>query len=96
MKRVVLIGCQGMLGQDLRSRLQGSFDCLPVTEEELDISDRDRVLEWFENVRADVLINCAAYTDVDGCETHRDQAMAVNGEAPVRDDDGPGEHRFRF
>ncbi|NOY53683.1 MAG: dTDP-4-dehydrorhamnose reductase [Deltaproteobacteria bacterium] len=83
MRRVALIGAGGMLGRDLRNRLEGSYLCLPVAgRKDLDITRREEVLEWIGKARPDLLINAAAYTDVDGCESHRERAMAVNGEAP--------------
>ncbi len=70
-----------MLGTDLLNRVRGSFTCFPVDIEELDITDREKVLQWIQEIRPEVLINAAAYTDVDGCETHQGLAQKVNGEA---------------
>ncbi|OIP64325.1 MAG: dTDP-4-dehydrorhamnose reductase [Nitrospirae bacterium CG_4_9_14_3_um_filter_53_35] len=80
MKTLALIGYKGMLGRDLLKRLEDSFKCIPADIGELDITQREQVLQWIGEVRPDVLINAAAYTDVDGCETRRDLAMRVNGE----------------
>ena len=83
MKRIALIGAGGMLGKDLLSRLEVSYTCLPIAgKTDLDITRNEQVFEWIQEVRPDVLINAAAYTDVDGCESHRERAMAVNGEGP--------------
>ena len=49
---------------------------------ELDVTARESVLEKIEGARANVVINCAAYTDVDGCESNVDKAMSVNADAP--------------
>jgi dTDP-4-dehydrorhamnose reductase len=83
MKRLALMGANGMLGTDLRERLKGSYHCIPVNgRRDLDIANRAKVLRWIEEVRPEILINTAAYTDVDGCETHGVRAMRVNGTAP--------------
>lgn len=83
MKRIALIGAGGMLGRDLQARLDGPYVCLHVAgKTDLDIADKEQVLDWIEECRPEALINAAAYTDVDGCESHRERAMAVNGEGP--------------
>jgi dTDP-4-dehydrorhamnose reductase len=67
-------GAGGMLGQDVM-RLAGS-DALGLTRADLDVTDRDAVRATIGP--DDVVINCAAWTDVDGAETHPDEAMRVN------------------
>jgi len=47
----------------------------------LDISDPDAVDRWISTSRPDAVINCAAYTAVDECESHEDEATAVNATA---------------
>jgi len=49
---------------------------------DLDITDVSSVRRAFDEVQPDVVLNCAAYTDVDACETHRDEAFAVNATGP--------------
>lgn len=50
--------------------------------EALDIADFDSVISAVERHRPDVIINCAAWTDVDGCESDRGRAFAVNAQGP--------------
>lgn len=81
MKKVLLIGADGMLGGELRERLEKKYDVTGTTLETLDITDREAVLAKAEEVKPYFIINCAAYTNVDGCEVNTDLAMAVNGTA---------------
>ena len=81
MKKVLLIGADGMLGGELKERLEKIYDVTGTTLETLDITDRDAVLAKAEEVKPYFIINCAAYTNVDGCEVNTDLAMAVNGSA---------------
>lgn len=81
MKKVLLIGADGMLGGELRERLEKKYDVTGTTLETLDITDRQAVLTKAEEVKPYFIINCAAYTNVDGCEVNTDLAMAVNGTA---------------
>ena len=81
MKKVLLIGADGMLGGELKERLEKIYDVTGTTLETLDITDRDAVLAKAREVKPYFIINCAAYTNVDGCEVNQDLAMSVNGVA---------------
>jgi len=80
MKRLLVVGHRGMLGTDLVKRLEaGDVETHGADLPELDITDPAAVARAVDEVRPDVVVNCAAYTDVDGAESHRDEAMRVNG-----------------
>ncbi|MBR3614628.1 MAG: dTDP-4-dehydrorhamnose reductase [Clostridia bacterium] len=81
MKKVLLIGADGMLGGELRERLEKIYDVTGTTLQTLDITDRDAVFAKAAEVKPYFIINCAAYTNVDGCEVNTELAMAVNGTA---------------
>jgi dTDP-4-dehydrorhamnose reductase len=53
---------------------------ISATRAEIDVTDRFRLEAEVERLQPTVIINCAAYTDVDGCETDRDRARRVNVE----------------
>lgn len=79
MKKVLLIGADGMLGGELRERLEKKYEVTGTTLQTLDITDRDAVLAKAKEVNPYYIINCAAYTNVDGCEVNYDLANSVNG-----------------
>lgn len=81
MKKVLLIGADGMLGGELKERLEKIYDVTGTTLETLDITDRESVLAKAREVKPYFIINCAAYTNVDGCEVNQELAMSVNGTA---------------
>jgi len=81
MEKVFLIGADGMLGGELKQRLEKNYDVVSTTIETLDICDRNAVLKKAAEINPDYIINCAAYTNVDGCEVNYDLANRVNGEA---------------
>ncbi len=76
---VMLLGSDGMLGRAF-CELLGSLnvDLRTPTLQDCDISDPDSVERAFDPA-CDVVVNCAAWTDVDGAETHEAEALAVNG-----------------
>jgi dTDP-4-dehydrorhamnose reductase len=71
--RLVVVGAGGMLGQDV---VRISPGAIGYTHAQLDVTDRDAVGEAIR--RDDVVINCAAWTDVDGAEEHEQEAMRIN------------------
>jgi len=78
--KALVLGARGMLGQDLVKILAPEYEIIPWDLAEIDITREKETLEKIVKVRPQVIINCAAYTNVDQCETHRDQAFLVNAE----------------
>ncbi len=69
-----------MLGQDVCAAGEAAGDeILPMPRAKLDISDAAAAERALAELRPDVVINCAAWTDVDGAETADEAALAVNG-----------------
>lgn len=81
MKRVFLVGADGMLGGELKERLEKKYDVVGTTIETLDICNREAVLKKAKEIKPDYIINCAAFTNVDACEVKEELALAVNGTA---------------
>ncbi len=75
--KTVIFGAYGMLGHDLAAVFPGAV----LHGRELDITDGKAVSACIRGLSPDLVVNAAAYTDVDGCEDNRDLAFAVNGEA---------------
>jgi dTDP-4-dehydrorhamnose reductase len=70
-----------MLGRAVAEVLEAAIPgTVSATRAEADVTDRFRLEAEVERLRPDLIINCAAYTDVDGCEIDRDRARRVNAE----------------
>ena len=85
--KLLVTGAAGMLGFDvLRIGRAAGHELVavdvdaPTPEGALDITDPSAVEEVFARVRPEAVLNCAAWTDVDGAESHREQAHAVNAD----------------
>src|SRR5947209_10998367 len=79
--RIIVTGAGGMLGQDLVSAANAAgAECAALTRGELDITDAGEVDAAVATAAPDVVVNCAAWTDVDGAEAEPQEALAVNGE----------------
>lgn len=80
--RLLVTGAGGMLGRAVVEAAQRlGHDVRPATRAELDITDADAVSHAVAQLRPRAVINCGAYTDVDGAQSDRETAMAVNGSA---------------
>ena len=78
--KILITGSNGMLGHDLIEVLKDKHELLLTTSKTLDITDGDSVMDFILKSNPDIVINSAAYTDVDGCESNPDLAYNVNGE----------------
>lgn len=76
-----ITGAEGQLGRSLRKALRDASDRCLFTDRELDLTDREAVLRFAREEQIDVVVNCAAYTDVERAETEEQKAYAVNAEA---------------
>ncbi|MDY0212995.1 MAG: dTDP-4-dehydrorhamnose reductase [Desulfuromonadaceae bacterium] len=81
--RVAIIGANGMLASKLLQRAPEAIDLYLFDLPELDITDAAQVDVVLGALQPEVIINCAAFTQVDNCEIQRDRAFAVNGEGPA-------------
>ncbi len=82
MTDILMTGNQGQLGRAIeRLAADRQLSVSGSDIDTLDIADADRVERWIEEHRPQTLINCAAFTAVDDCETHKSQAKSINGTA---------------
>lgn len=89
--KVIITGSKGQLGSELKKILASGMSELgeipaeykniwiaDVDVGELDITRQEAVMTYVGKSKPDLIINCAAYTNVDGCETNQDDAFKVN------------------
>lgn len=89
MKKILVTGCNGQLGRAVNKEYAGEaveFVNTDVMDSEtsvaLDITNLDEVLKMVEDKKPDVIINCAAHTNVDACEKQWDSAYKINALGP--------------
>ena len=93
--KLFITGANGQLGTELQDMLKSGMaeigpipkayanaEILAVDKEELDLTDFSALQEMLQHFGPDVIINCAAFTNVDGCETNQDTAFLVNSMVP--------------
>jgi dTDP-4-dehydrorhamnose reductase len=80
--RIVIVGAGGRLGAALIRAYREKFDVVAFDHSQLDLGKPDNIRSEIDNLGFDILINCAAFTNVDLCEKERNQAFAINADAP--------------
>jgi dTDP-4-dehydrorhamnose reductase len=77
--KIVVTGAGGMLGRDVVAAARSEeHEVIALDRADLDVTDGDAVARRFEDAAPDAVINCAAWTDVDGAEDNESKAAAVN------------------
>ena len=90
MKKIMITGCNGQLGRALNSLYEKEQNIEIINTDvfsgdhitPLDITDVDAVLSFVKERKPDAIINCAAHTNVDKCETDIDNAYKINAVGP--------------
>jgi len=82
-KTILVIGSNGQLGTDMVRICKGAgYRTIGLDYPDVDITIEDATLTCIQKHHPDYIINCAAYTAVDNCETHPKEAFALNAEGP--------------
>jgi len=81
--RILLVGKNGQIGYELERSLQGLGEMIAVDRRQMDLTDLAQVRDVIRTVKPSLLVNAAAYTEVDKAEGEPDLAMRINGEAPA-------------
>ena len=82
MKKVLLIGAKGQVGQELQVTLPFLGEVISIGREELDLTNSEKIGQLIREIHPDYLVNAAAYTAVDKAETEPDLAYSINATAP--------------
>jgi len=80
--KIAILGAGGRLGAALMRKYRERFDVVGFNHAQLDLSNFDELHKKLRSTSFDLLINAAAFTNVDLCETKRDEAFLINAEAP--------------
>ncbi len=80
--KILIIGSGGQLGTDCVTILGGGHEVTGIDFPDIDIGERSSVEKAIEHNDPDCVVNCAAYTAVDRCETEKERAWKINGDGP--------------
>jgi dTDP-4-dehydrorhamnose reductase len=79
--RIVILGAGGRLGAALVREYKRQFDVVGLNRAQLDLAKSDKIRGRLSSAQFDLLINCAAFTNVDLCEAKPAEAFAINADA---------------
>jgi len=79
---VLIVGAGGQLGQVMAERLAPRHEVVALARDALDVTSAEAIRTTVTDICPDVIVNCSAYTNVDGAETDPLQAFSVNSWAP--------------
>ena len=82
MKKVLLIGAKGQVGQELQVTLPYLGEVISIGREELDLTNSEKIGQLIREIHPDYLVNASAYTAVDKAEIEPDLAYSINSIAP--------------
>jgi len=78
--RTAILGGTGLLGKEVLKKIrEAGLEAIAPVSTEVDITKYNLLKRWLRDVAPQIVINCAAYTDVDGCERDPQRAFDVNG-----------------
>src|SRR5215813_13926686 len=80
--KIAIIGAKGRLGAALAREYERAFPVKAFARSQLDLGKVDQIRSTLSEIEFELLINCAALTNVDYCESHRDEAFRINAEGP--------------
>lgn len=80
--KILLTGAKGQLGSECKEVMKNDYEIIDTDLEEFDITSWDNVILTISQLSPDIILNCAAFTNVDECETKRRESERINVEGP--------------
>ena len=78
--RYLITACNGQLGSDITEYFSKEHEVIAYKDVDLDITDKEKVFAAVSDAKPDFIVNCAAITNVDGCESNPELAFKVNAD----------------
>lgn len=79
---VAILGASGQVGSEFVSLLQDDTNLILPSSNQLNLAEVEQIYSWLDRKQPTVIINAAAFTDVDGAENKRQEALALNAQLP--------------
>jgi len=80
--RILLIGCNGQLGSELCFKLNALGELVAINREQLDLENPNQIRIFVDRIKPDIIINAAAYTNVDRAEVEHELCYQINAISP--------------
>jgi len=80
--RILLTDGKGQLGSECKEVMKSDYEIMETDQEDFDITSWDKVIMTISQLSPDIILNCAAFTNVDECETRKKESERINVEGP--------------
>ncbi len=78
--KILLLGKRGQIGKEIVNNFEGISNFFSYDSDQLNFLDTNKVLKTIDDVKPEIIINAAAFTDVNGAENNKDEAFKLNAE----------------
>jgi len=78
MKKIAITGASGLVGTRIIELLSPKFEFIPLSQENMDITNKDSVSSYLKTISYDLLLHLAAYTNVAKADSEKDKAYLIN------------------
>ena len=82
MEKIAIIGANGQLGSDVYLSLKDNYKIFPLLHKDIEITQRDSSNSCLSKIHPDIIVNTAAFHDLNACEKYPEKAFLVNGIGP--------------
>ena len=79
---IAILGASGQVGSEFVSLLQDDTNLILPSSNQLNLAEVEQIYSWLDRKQPTVIINAAAFTNVDGAENKRQEALALNAQLP--------------
>ncbi len=76
--KILITGGKGLVGKNLEEKLKEKFNVFAFGKNELNVEEKEKVIDKVNEIKPDIVIHCAAFSNVDGCEVEREKAYKIN------------------
>ena len=80
--RILLTDGKGQLGSECKEVMKSDYEIIETDQEDFDITSWDKVIMTISQLSPDIILNCAAFTNVDECEKRKKESERINVEGP--------------
>jgi len=76
--KILITGGKGFVGKNLEEKLKEKFSVFALGKDELNVEEKEKVINKINEIKPDIIIHCAAFSNVDGCEVEKEKAYRIN------------------
>ena len=76
--KILITGGKGLVGKNLEEKLKEKFNVFAFGKDEFNVEEKEKIINKINEIKPDITIHCAAFSNVDRCEVEREKAYRIN------------------